>query len=205
MLPVPLALWRRGRRPGHWAPRLLPTSPSLRHTLRLTRITPTDRCRLQRFHEAAMQRSISPRYRSPPTAALTFNRLTNGNGHSPFANTFGDPVILYNKPTQTWFTVWLDTECGGAGFGGYKSTTPGTQIAGPISAFTPTATMTGNLAGRTTTLPLHTLEPCTSPGMTSILASGALEVTFSTDNGATWHAPVVVSNTYLHSQRADHR
>ena len=39
---------------------------------------------------------------------LTFNRFTNGSGCSPFANTFGDPVILYNKPTQTWFTVWLD-------------------------------------------------------------------------------------------------
>src|SRR5437868_7335594 len=38
----------------------------------------------------------------------TFTRLTNGSGQSPFANTFGDPVILYNKPTGTWFTVWLD-------------------------------------------------------------------------------------------------
>ena len=39
---------------------------------------------------------------------LTFARILNGSGCSPFANTFGDPVILYNKPTQTWFTVWLD-------------------------------------------------------------------------------------------------
>ena len=36
----------------------------------------------------------------------------------------GDPVILYNKPTSTWFTVWLDGGCGGQGIGGYKSTTP---------------------------------------------------------------------------------
>ena len=54
---------------------------------------------------------------------LTFNRLTNGSGCSPFANTFGDPVILYNKPTQTWFTVWLDGN-GSCTLGGYKSTTP---------------------------------------------------------------------------------
>ena len=39
---------------------------------------------------------------------LTFTRVTTAGGQGPFANTFGDPVILYNKPTQTWFTVWLD-------------------------------------------------------------------------------------------------
>src|SRR6476469_8593988 len=54
----------------------------------------------------------------------TFTRLTNGSGQSPFSNTVGDPVILYNKPTATWFTVWLDGGCGGQGLGGYKSTTP---------------------------------------------------------------------------------
>src|SRR5437762_8764629 len=55
----------------------------------------------------------------------TFTRLTNASGQSPFAGTEGDPVGLYNKPTGTWFTVWLDTGCGGQGLGGYKSTTPG--------------------------------------------------------------------------------
>src|SRR5205807_681090 len=55
---------------------------------------------------------------------MTFTRLTNGSGCSPFANTFGDPVLLYNKPTSTWFTVWIDGGCGGGGMGGYKSTTP---------------------------------------------------------------------------------
>src|SRR6266481_8077126 len=54
----------------------------------------------------------------------TFDRLTRANGQSPFDNTLGDPVILYNKPSGTWFTVWLDTACGGQGLGGYKSTTP---------------------------------------------------------------------------------
>src|SRR6202035_3947757 len=54
----------------------------------------------------------------------TFTRLTKANGQSPFDNTVGDPVLLYNKPTATWFTVWLDLACGGQGLGGYKSTTP---------------------------------------------------------------------------------
>src|SRR5215510_5096110 len=55
---------------------------------------------------------------------VTFDRLTNASGQSPFAGTEGDPVVLYNKPTSTWFTVWLDTGCGAQGLGGYKSTTP---------------------------------------------------------------------------------
>src|SRR5438309_6355035 len=62
----------------------------------------------------------------------TFDRLTctviqNGCttiGQSPFSGTEGDPVMLYNKPSQTWFTVWLDTGCGSQGLGGYKSATP---------------------------------------------------------------------------------
>jgi len=47
----------------------------------------------------------------------TFTRLTP----SPFVNT-GEPVVVYNKPSQTWFAVALDSSCGG--LGGYKSTTP---------------------------------------------------------------------------------
>src|SRR6266481_2219440 len=54
---------------------------------------------------------------------VTFTRLTF-NGQSPFPGTEGDPVVLYNRATGTWFTVWLDTLCGGQGLGGFKSTTP---------------------------------------------------------------------------------
>jgi hypothetical protein len=54
----------------------------------------------------------------------TFTRLTKANGQSPFDNTFGDPVILYHKPSGTWVSVWLDGACGGQGLGGYKTATP---------------------------------------------------------------------------------
>src|SRR5207302_2919557 len=53
----------------------------------------------------------------------TFTRLTRTTGQSPFTNTFGDPVILYNKTTATWLTVWIDGN-GGCTLGGFKSTTP---------------------------------------------------------------------------------
>jgi hypothetical protein len=61
----------------------------------------------------------------------TFTRLIAATGRSPFDGTLGDPVVLYNKASATWFTVWLDCECGGScagfpavGLGGYKTTTP---------------------------------------------------------------------------------
>ena len=54
---------------------------------------------------------------------ITFTRVTKTTGASPFANTFGDPVVLYNKPTGTWFTVWIDANAG-CTLGGYKSTNP---------------------------------------------------------------------------------
>ena len=50
----------------------------------------------------------------------TFTRLTAASGQSPFPNTFGDPVVFYNSPTATWFTVWLDGGCGGQGLGGLQ-------------------------------------------------------------------------------------
>ena len=48
----------------------------------------------------------------------TFTRLTNGNGQSPFSNTVGDPVILFSKRSQTWYTVWLASGCRAQGLGG---------------------------------------------------------------------------------------
>ena len=54
---------------------------------------------------------------------LTFTRPTAPNGQSPFPNTAGDPVVIYNRPTGTWYTVLEDATCG-YGLGGYKSTTP---------------------------------------------------------------------------------
>ena len=58
---------------------------------------------------------------------ITFTRVTTASGRSPFTNTFGDPVVLYNKPTATWFTTWIDAGCGGGGHG----RSPSPQSLGP--------------------------------------------------------------------------
>ena len=84
----------------------------------------------------------------------TFTRVTTASGQSPFANTVGDPVVLYNRPTSTWFTVWLD---GAAAARASADTSPPlhrTRLAGPITAFTAAAATTASPAGRTTTQPL---------------------------------------------------
>ena len=135
---------------------------------------------------------------------LTFTRVTNGSGCSPFANTFGDPVILYDKPSGTWFTVWLDGNAG-CTLGGYKSTIPTTQIAGRISAFTQAAATTASLAGPITTPVLPSSGTCIFPGTTLIKPKqtssfrAPLKWSYLEQRNHGEHAG------YLYPQHADHR
>jgi len=116
----------------------------------------------------------------------TFTRLTNGSGQSPFLNTVGDPVILYNKPTATWFTVWLDGGCGGQGLGGYKSTTPSN-----VNSWTHYCINNNNNDDRESGWADNNQA---SPFYGRMYVSwnnfnvggGALFVRYSTDNGLTW-------------------
>src|SRR5712691_9251967 len=127
----------------------------------------------------------------------TFTRLTKTNGQSPFANTFGDPVILYNKPTGTWYTAWIDAGCGGGGLGGYKSTTP----ADPNS-WTHYCVHTGSADDRESGWADNNPS---SPFFGRMYVSwndfnrggGALFVRFSTDNGATWTNERQVTTTFF--------
>jgi hypothetical protein len=124
----------------------------------------------------------------------TFTRVTNASGQGPFANTFGDPVLLYNKPTQTWFTVWLDGN-GSCTLGGYKSTNPSDP-----NSWTHFCVHTNGSDDRESGwADNNPASPFFGRMYVSwnnfSVGSGALQVTFSTDNGATWHTPVNVSNT----------
>ncbi len=124
---------------------------------------------------------------------LTFTRLTRANGQSPFDNTFGDPVILYNKPSGGWFTAWLDGGCGGQGIGGYHSTTPDDP-----NSWTHYCVHTSSSDDRESGWADNHLS---SPffgrmyiSWNDFTTGGTLKVTFSSDNGATWHSPVTVFN-----------
>ena len=125
----------------------------------------------------------------------TFTRLTKANGQSPFDNTFGDPVVLYHKPSGTWVTAWLDAACGGQGIGGYRSTTPDNP-----NSWTHYCAHNNGSDDRESGFADNNPS---SPFFGRLYISwndfnvgqGALSVTFSTDNGTTWHPPVIVSNT----------
>jgi hypothetical protein len=115
----------------------------------------------------------------------TFTRLTTGAGASPFNNTFGDPVVMYNRESGVWFTVWLDAACGGQGLGGYKSATPWDP-----NSWTHFCIHTGSSDDRESGWVDN--NPA-SPNYGNMYVSwnnfadgGSLRVRSSTDNGLTW-------------------
>ena len=123
----------------------------------------------------------------------TFTRLTKANGQSPFDNTFGDPVILYHKPSGTWVTVWLDGACGGQGLGGYKSTTPDdpnswTHFCGFNEG---SADRESGWADNNPSSPFFGRLYVSWNDFNA--ANANIFVINSTDGGATWSSPVMVS------------
>jgi hypothetical protein len=124
----------------------------------------------------------------------TFTRVTNASGQSPFPNTFGDPVVLYNKPTQTWFTVWLDGNAG-CTLGGFKSADPADPNSWTHFCVHPSG-------GDDRESGWADNDPA-SPFFGNMYISwndfnvgaGALVVSRSTDNGSTWSSAITVANT----------
>jgi hypothetical protein len=131
---------------------------------------------------------------------LTFTRL-NPNPFAAAGANYGDPVVLYNSPTDTWFAVWLTPACGGGipgGVGYYKSTTPwdpGSWTFGCIhnnsqddresgwSDNNPSSPFFGRMYVSWNDYNVFGCGP----------NIGCLFAAFSTDNGATWSSPVQVS------------
>ena len=109
----------------------------------------------------------------------------------------GDPVVLYNRANSTWFTVWLDTACGGQGLGGYKSTNPSDATSWTHFCVHNNSNDDRN-SGWADNNP-------SSPFANRMYISyndfnvggGALRVTYSSDNGTTWHAPIAVTANFI--------
>src|SRR5205823_12822608 len=104
------------------------TSPNVTQSETYTLANPDNPLQIVTAYNDSRGRNLTPINISGASVSTdggtTFTRLTLGNGQGPFSNTEGDPVVLYNRPTSTWFTIWLDGGCGGQGLGGYKSTNP---------------------------------------------------------------------------------
>ena len=101
----------------------------------------------------------------------TFTRLTAANGQGPFSNTLGDPVILYNRPTGTWYTVWLDAGCGAQGLGGYKTTTPSNANSWTHFCIHNNSQDDRESGWQTITPPLHSMAECMYHGTISMLVA----------------------------------
>jgi hypothetical protein len=125
-------------------------------------------------------------------AGITWTRLTcpstTGScvtGQSPFKGTLGDPVILFNRKAGTWFTVFLDTGCGGQGLGGYKSTTP-TDPLSWTHFCVHTASSDDRNSGAVDNNPASPFYGTMYVSWNDFAAGGNLKVRRSTDAGVTW-------------------
>jgi hypothetical protein len=127
----------------------------------------------------------------------TFTRITTAAGHSPFSNTLGDPVTLFNKPTQTWFAIFLDIGCGGQGLGGYKSTNPSDPTSWTHFCVHNNSSDDRN-SGWSDNNPASPFFGRMYVSWNNFnVGGGALQVVRSTDNGLTWSAAVTVVNTFI--------
>jgi hypothetical protein len=131
---------------------------------------------------------------------LTFTRLTAANGQSPFPNTGGDPVVIYNRPTGTWYTVLEDAACG-YGLGGYKSTTPWDPSPASWTHYGCVHSSTGGSDERASGW--SDMNP-SSPFYGRMYVSwgdfargGNIFVRYSTDNGNTWTNERQITTTFI--------
>jgi hypothetical protein len=110
-----------------------------------------------------------------------------------FPNTFGDPVVLFNHDTATWYTIWIDGNAG-CTLGGFKTTDP---LNGPWTHFCVHSGVSDDRESgwvdNNPASPFHgRMYVSWNDFGTSCGAGGCLFETFSSDGGATWSSPVEV-------------
>ena len=127
----------------------------------------------------------------------TFTRVTTASRPKPLRQILGEPVVLSIRANSTWFTVWLDTACGGQGLGGYKSTNPS-----DATSWTHFCVHNNSSDDRNSGwVDNNPASPFANRMYVSYndfnVGGGALRVTYSSDNGATWHAPIAVTANFI--------
>jgi len=131
---------------------------------------------------------------------LSFTRLTAADGQSPFPNTAGDSVVIYNRPTGTWYTVFQDAACD-YGLGGYKSTTPWDPSPASWTHYGCVHSSSGGSDERASGW--SDMNP-SSPFYGRMYVSwgdfgrgGNIFVRYSTDNGNTWTNERQITTTFI--------
>jgi len=124
---------------------------------------------------------------------LTFTRLTKANGQSPFENAGGFPIVVYNRPTATWYTVWELGVC--SGLGGYKSSTPWDP-----KSWTSYCINSGSYdkpSGWTDMNPSSPFYGRMYVSGNDFTRGGNIFVRYSTDNGLTWDNERQITTSFI--------
>ncbi len=139
----------------------------------------------------------------------SFMRLTAATGQSPFSvgqTCYGFPTVLYSVRSGKWYVSALTSRCGGFGIGQWVSATP----SDPAPASWPNSGCILNSSGGD----LHTTWVDNSPASPfygrqyaafNNFGLGSFpppQVARSTDDGATWSAPVTLSSGITTFRRA---
>jgi hypothetical protein len=115
----------------------------------------------------------------------TFTRLNPNPFSSGHGTNFGDPVALYNKPTSTFFAIFLASGCGGQGIASWKSTDGGnTWSVGACAHNGGSDDRESGWADNNPSSPHYGTMYVSWNNFT--VGGGAGFVSVSTDNGNTW-------------------
>ncbi len=166
------------------------SSPNITQSETFTTVNPENPNQIVVAYNDSRGRNVSPINISGASASTdggtTFTRVTLASGQGPFSNTVGDPVILFNGPTDTWYTVWLDGACGGQGLGGYKSTTPWVATSWTHYNCVHSNSQDDRESGWADNNPSSTFYGRMYVSWNDFNRGGGLFVRYSTDNGVTW-------------------
>jgi hypothetical protein len=125
----------------------------------------------------------------------TFTRILPCPLCTGHGTNFGDPVVLYNKPTSSFFAIDIATGCGGQGLGSWKSTDGGvTWATGPCVHNGGFDDRESGYADNTPSSP-HFGNMYVS--WNDFNAGQGIFVVRSTDNGGTWSSPIMITSTFI--------